>query len=346
MKQTQKVLRLMLMVFASGASLTVAEAGMKSPVQLVVNLVDGSRLVGTTSLASLPLRSEALGKVEIPLNQIRIVTFRRNHESVTVALGNGDKVQGAMGDVKLRMQTVFGTIMVPLEKITSLSVHGGTQTTVEFDPTMPYGLQFDGRQNCVEAPSDLSLDPTEAMTLECWFQAKARRTGGDFAMLGKRRWQQGIDHGYQLYGDYSGRLHAYWEGRDLAGTHITDDRWHHAALTWDGARRRLFQDGIKVAEDAPGTWTPSEGNFRVGGIDSSNPRAFFDGKISEVRLSKTDRYKGQNFTPARCFAIDNDTVVYWKLNEGFGSIVYDQSDNGHDGALVGTPPPQWINPVP
>lgn len=95
----------------------------RSPsVQLLVHLADGSRLVGTTTLASLPLRSEALGKIEIPLDKIRTVTFSRDHESVTVVLGNGDKVQGGLGNLILKLRTSFGDVTIPVEHVTTLNV--------------------------------------------------------------------------------------------------------------------------------------------------------------------------------------------------------------------------------
>jgi hypothetical protein len=143
------------------------------------------------------------------------------------------------------------------------------------------------------------------------------------------------------------------------GREVNDGRWHHAALTWDGTRRRLFQDGIKVAEDRPGPWTPTTCQFRIGAIAnidqelfyygamrSTQPLAYFDGTIAEVRLSNTDRYCGQNFTPKTGFAVDANTVGYWKLNEGSGTTIRDQTGHGHTGKLVGNPLPRWINDPP
>ena len=333
---------LALAVAASNVSLAAEKETGKSPLQLVISLTDGSRLIGTTALASLPLRSEALGKIEIPLSKIRNVKFSKDRESVTVLLANNDKMQGSLGKMTLALRTIYGEVAVPVEKTTTISIRTGTPSLEEFDSSKPYGLQFDGHQNYVAVPANASFDPTEAMTLECWVKTTTR---GDLAIVGKRQWGDGVDSGYQLHIS-GGQLHGYWAGHDLSGKLLSDGRWHHVAMTWDGERRRLFQDGVKTAEDAPGVWTPCECQFRIGGVDGSNLRDFFDGAISEVRLSKINRYQGQDFTPSRHFELDQDTVGYWKLNEAFSQVAHDQSDNGHDGTLHGVPPPQWIGKEP
>ena len=331
-----------LVVVASRVSLAAEKETGKPPLQLVVCLADGSRLIGTTTLASLPVQSETLGKFQVPLAKIRSINFGKDNESITVLLANNDKIQANLGKATLTLRAIFGEVAMPVEKIATISVRTGSPSLEAFDPARPYGLLFDSRQNYVAVPANASFDPAEAMTLECWVKTTTR---SDLAIVGKRQWGNESDRGYQLHVS-GGQLHGYWAGHDLSGKLLSDGRWHHVALTWDGERRRLFQDGVKTAKDMPGVWTPGECQFRIGGIDSSNPQDFFDGAISEVRLSKRDRYQGGDFTPARHFELDQDTVGYWKLSDGSGSIVHDQSDNKHDGTLQGNPLPQWISEDP
>lgn len=85
------------------------------PLQLVVSLTDGSRLVGGTTLTGLPLRSEALGKVEVQLQKVRLIQFSKDHESVTVSLENGDTLKGGISTVSLVLQTLVGKFTVPPE---------------------------------------------------------------------------------------------------------------------------------------------------------------------------------------------------------------------------------------
>jgi hypothetical protein len=203
-----------------------------------------------------------------------------------------------------------------------------------------FGLQFDGKQNYVEVRHDPSLDPKDAMTLECRFRTMSAEPR---AMVGKREWSTVPDCGYQLHID-GGNLYGYWGGTALSGGRIDDGLWHHAALTWDGKTWRLFLDGVKQSEDEPGPWPVGNAPFRIGGISGLLPRDFFEGAISQVRLSKVDRYKGQNFKPQAVLAADKDTVACWNFSEG--AAVHDVSGNGHDGKLVGDPPPQWGEATP
>lgn len=122
MKRTQRILALLVAVLTGHTPLAVAGEAKELPVQLVVSLTDGSLLAGTTTLTRLPLRSEALGKIKIPLAKIRTVKFSRDHESLTVALANGDILQGGIGAATLALQTLFGEVQVPLEMTVEIRV--------------------------------------------------------------------------------------------------------------------------------------------------------------------------------------------------------------------------------
>ena len=106
----------------------------KSPPQLVVSMTDGSRLVGTTTLINFPLRTDALGTLTVPPDQLRLIKFRADHESATVTLVNGDKLQGSLGTVLLELQTIFGTVTIPLEKTTEIEVRQVGGKFVECEP--------------------------------------------------------------------------------------------------------------------------------------------------------------------------------------------------------------------
>jgi hypothetical protein len=90
----------LLIMLALACAATAAETN--APPQLVIALTDGSRLVGTTELAALAVRSVALGRIEIPLAKVRSVKFGKDHESATVALVNGDDggFRGIVRDVR------------------------------------------------------------------------------------------------------------------------------------------------------------------------------------------------------------------------------------------------------
>lgn len=99
-----------------------ANASLPTTPQLVLSLTDGSKLIGTTTLKALTLRSDALGKLTVPLERIASVKFSKDHESVTVTLRNGDKIQAGLSDTTLPLTTAFGLVTVPLDKVTEMQV--------------------------------------------------------------------------------------------------------------------------------------------------------------------------------------------------------------------------------
>ena len=118
---------------ASGMPKCGAKKVNEPPRQLVVSLTDGTRVIGETTLMSLSLQSAVLGKIVIPLEKIRTVKFCNNHESATVSLQNGDKVQGSISALSLTLGTLFGQVTVPLEKTTEIEIRMGDSRLVEWD---------------------------------------------------------------------------------------------------------------------------------------------------------------------------------------------------------------------
>jgi hypothetical protein len=97
------------------------------PLRLEVDLVDGSRLIGTPSLATVPVQT-SYAKMEVPLTQIQTLTIGDDHETVTLDLLNGDKLTGVISLKPIEMNTVFGTVTVGIEHIQQLDIvlSGGT----------------------------------------------------------------------------------------------------------------------------------------------------------------------------------------------------------------------------
>ncbi|MEX0642733.1 MAG: hypothetical protein WD468_08540 [Pirellulales bacterium] len=86
-----------------------------------LRLRDGSRLVGTPSeTKTLPFHA-AFGRIEIPLSLIKSVAFGPDPASTAVGLHNGDRLTGAVGVERLRFQTAYGTVEVPLATVIGLT---------------------------------------------------------------------------------------------------------------------------------------------------------------------------------------------------------------------------------
>ena len=198
-------------------------------------------------------------------------------------------------------------------------------------------LQFDGRQNSVSLGSLFGTVPP-AITIEMWVKGAAPTKAGNylFSMVDLAN-SLSIDGAGQLVGGVA----------TDAGTHlqtvpgnIMDGNWHHVALVWDGARQRLYVDGVKKATTSIG------GSLKISPAYLGAPTGAgpVTGTMDEVRLSKIARYT-DTFSPACGWTTDANTVALWHLNEGRGTTVTDSSGHGHNGTLHGAPTPTWVDGV-
>jgi len=126
-----------------------------------------------------------------------------------------------------------------------------------------------------------------------------------------------------------------------SATTIVNDRWYHAAVTYDGATWRVYIDGVLDASllvNQP----PRSDNIQPAAIGSalnsiSVPSGYFDGAIDEVRIwdiarTAAEIQAGMNVEIASAPGL----LGRWSFNEGTGTAVGDSSGNGRTGTVVGT----------
>lgn len=96
--------------------------------RLTVSLTDGSRLIGTTTVRELPLTSDALGKLAVPLAKVRELKLSKTG-TADLTLRNGDRLQAGLALQKLPLLTVFGLVQVPVAEVTAITfADGGGQS--------------------------------------------------------------------------------------------------------------------------------------------------------------------------------------------------------------------------
>jgi hypothetical protein len=92
------------------------------PPHLVVDLRDGSRLVGDTDLATLSVATEMAGQMSIPVPKITTVEMGDTNHPSLVTLANGDRLKGTLQIKTLKLTASFGQIAIPLEVIRRFTV--------------------------------------------------------------------------------------------------------------------------------------------------------------------------------------------------------------------------------
>ena len=110
-------------VCAATALITAAgeEAQTNATLRLAIDLVDGSRLIGTSGLATVPVQT-SYAKIDVPLTQIQALKIGDDHETVTLNLRNGDKLTGVISLKPIELKTVFGTASIGVEHIQQIRV--------------------------------------------------------------------------------------------------------------------------------------------------------------------------------------------------------------------------------
>ena len=89
-------------------------------VRAVIELQDGSRLVGTPKAKSLPVTLDFM-KASIPLEKIRSCEVRQKDERVVLNLVNGDRLTGVLELADFRMETLFGTLSPEIAQINRMA---------------------------------------------------------------------------------------------------------------------------------------------------------------------------------------------------------------------------------
>jgi hypothetical protein len=164
----------------------------------------------------------------------------------------------------------------------------GTLEGVVRTPDGRYGgaLAFHGNEGeCASVPDSESLQLKEEFTIEAW--VKSNWLVGEPIVYKETEGYWSYWFGIALGQD--GRPEAWiadeeggeWEVR--APSAVEAGVWTHLAVTWDGARLRLYVDGTEVASHAaPASGLSSKGPLWIGCAPPNTET--FDGRIDELRI--------------------------------------------------------------
>ncbi|HWI94623.1 MAG TPA: LamG-like jellyroll fold domain-containing protein [Solirubrobacterales bacterium] len=166
----------------------------------------------------------------------------------------------------------------------SWSTHGRYGGAMEFDAS---------EEDVLKVPDSPELDFSEEFTLEAWVHPSGEESSWA-PIIAK---QQGGGKGAHRYAYW---LHESWEGANypaggfetstegqdreaIAPEHLSENHWTHLAISFDGAKLRLYVDG-ELVKDASTTGMAqlTEGELQIGG--STEHGDFFNGRIDEVRI--------------------------------------------------------------
>jgi hypothetical protein len=289
--------------------------------RLELDLVDGSRLVGTPGLATVPVQT-SYAKMDVPLTQIKALKIGDDHESVTLNLRNGDTLTGVISLAPIKLITVFGTASIGIEHIRQFTIvrtgsalpetlrkglvlyysfdqndgfkviedsgkgHDGTVKGATWIPKGKIGgaYSFNGRNARISLGQPMPDSTTGTVSL--WMRSTSTEQG---AFLAKGVSDAG-DGPYLIFTLWSGHMAFwYWNCTALSSTTIINDgKWRHLVWTQDGTNLVMYADGIRQTYSiSPGGYWFSSfvGNtWNLGVLDRSTDFGYYDGDLDEMMI--------------------------------------------------------------
>lgn len=188
--------------------------------------------------------------------------------------------------------------------------------------------------NRIEVTPDKPMEGLSAWTLE-WNLCK-----DEFKRNNATQWHiEGLDGTpviYTRFGDVTCDPNQFQAkvgaGKPQSITRFTAKKWYHLAFTYDGTNLRLYVDG-KLDFTYPHA-TPGE-VFSFSRVVFGNAKGqVYNGKVSELRVWSVARSQAE--IENNMYVVSPDTPgleIYWKCNEGSGTVIKDHSNHGRDGQL-------------
>jgi len=235
-----------------------------------------------------------------------------------------------------------GHITAPKIYSTSLRNRHWRDSAPEGGEPPLYSLLFTDTKDACNAPT-IQLSQQATGTIECYVNFQTMRGLIAGTLFGSNAAGANLtlyDHQINAVKNPDGTL---YQTMDPAPSAI--NTWHHVAITWIPNNAYLWVNGNSKGSsiNVPITANPHDG-FHIGG-QTEPRRPNIGAYICRVRFSDIVRYT-TNFTPAIDFTPDANTIALWRMTEGSGTTVADESGNAHTLDFPPANQPTWSDLLP
>ena len=132
-----------------------------------------------------------------------------------------------------------------------------------------------------------------------------------------------------------------------SATALTTGTWYHVAATYDGAKMRIYINGVLKDSMAATGYVLAKGQFILGRDSIASATSYFDGNIDEMRVWTLARTQAEISNNTCNISTWSDSLAaYWTFNDCNTTIPYDNSGNRHDGTAVNMSTANWVTPAP
>jgi len=182
-------------------------------------------------------------------------------------------------------------------------------TTGPFPVLYNYSVDFDGTLDYLSIPDDDAWHIETNYTAECWFNCDGFTGSGWDAIFAQ--WQSNGGNATNSWClEYVGSdLRFYWMSsgsvNNISLGNVSTGSWHHFAFSKSGSTTRMFIDGTEaVTAFDIGTMQDGTGIFTIGGgvaigAGGAGTGGWFNGKVSNVRITKGQALYTSAFTPSK-----------------------------------------------
>ena len=126
--------------------------------------------------------------------------------------------------------------------------------------------------------------------------------------------------------------------KTLGNGELTLQEWHFFAIVFNCGQLTIYLDGHEYSESLAGPFL-NKATSRVTLGATLHNRIYFTGQLANISVWNypCPKEEIQKHRDQHLVGNEQGLVAYWKLNEGQGKTVRDQTGNAHDGTLHGNP---------
>jgi hypothetical protein len=291
-------------------------AAQPSALYLTIDLSDGCRLMGESSLETVTLHAP-YGTLSLPLSHVRKIRSSEDRETATLTMTNGDDLQGVIALKDIELETIFGKIQVPVIHVLEVSVQ---ESGLDRGLVAHYPLDEDARDNSGNGNDGKSFGGIETVDGRI---GKAFGFDGvdDYVDLGNTiieespfsfsMWIRTENDKYAncILGNYVGYsyknigLHLVLYGSEvqngpyvqLKNSHeainnfasLADGKWHHIVGVYNENEHSLYLDGVHI-ETKKGSYSLTSEKLLLGKArylkSDAEKKGYLKGAIDDLRI--------------------------------------------------------------
>ena len=213
-------------------------------------------------------------------------------------------------------------------------------------------LSFDGTDDYVSLPSDISTEVVDNITIEAWVNSNSLSQSSSYRAIVSEVFSEDANVAFELFllGDSHNLTAGFYDGswhQANESASFPTGEWVHVAATYDGHYIKLYRDGTQVAISSDLALSLPAGSnvWRIGRRhDSGDASHLWNGKIDDVSIWNVTRSQSdiQNNMHKILNGDESNLVAYYHFDHTSGTALSDRTTNDNDGTLENMTDDDWV----